>query len=560
MGYALIWVEGMAAMFLLVALLTARSARYARRFRQWMLPLLAALPILLVASILALLTGALRFSKTRDYPLPHDWFLYTLSWTLVFLVGTTVVLVRGLRRTPEEAVPLASSWPPGRLALALAGALVLLAITLSNLDLAMKVQLAEARTEAGAVLLAMEPPAVPDKDNAAPLYEEAFAAITPRENLPPRWKNVMKAWQDYEYQHFDRYWEVGRRAGEFDWHDKDLRAFLSSQERGLTLLRRAAALPGCRFQSDHAAARLDWDQWLSPPTIHWPYGSELLRLDACIKAVDGQTQAALEDVKAILGMARHSAFAMASLEKIGLDTLASILHLAPVPVAQLRKLALDDPDYLQDVTRIEATYALLTLMVLLPEQSARWYWEWSKEFLQRKGPLPAGYDSPFWFEATVMPLWRVYVGPDDLLYIRRAFGDYLQAQRKPAEKTYGNWLDFQNALDSKPGGLWYFRYMKTRIVADVRHDCDVTTLRRMVRVALPLVEYKTKHGKYPPTLEALRPDFLPQPPRDPWDGGSLHLKNTNTGTMLFTDRNHKGEPMLSPDSSRHRRDVVVWLP
>jgi hypothetical protein len=97
-------------------------------------------------------------------------------------------------------LPPARNWPRARLALALAGAVVLFAITLSNMDLAVKLQLAEARAEASAVLLAMIPPPIADKDNAAPLYAEAFAALTPRERIPARWKERMDSWRQKEWQ------------------------------------------------------------------------------------------------------------------------------------------------------------------------------------------------------------------------------------------------------------------------------------------------------------------------------------------------------------------------
>src|SRR5207245_938049 len=110
--------------------------------------------------------------------LPSDWFFYTLSWLLAGLLGVILVCRRGLQRQ-ADGVAAALSWPRGKLLLGLAAAVVLFAITLSNLDLAVGLQIAAARAEAGDVLLAVTPPRVPDKDNAAPLYRKAFAALAP---------------------------------------------------------------------------------------------------------------------------------------------------------------------------------------------------------------------------------------------------------------------------------------------------------------------------------------------------------------------------------------------
>ena len=536
------WIEGLAAMLLLVALAVALSTRWTRRLWQLALPLAVSSLILLPAATLTWLAGFHKFNQEYRGLLPHDWFVYCLGWSLAFVVGAGVILSRGLKRTSSEQIPAARSWPRGRLALALAGAFILYAITLSNADLEMKMQLSETRREAGAVLVAMKPPTVPDKDNAAPLYEEAFAAITPMESLPARWQGAMKAWQQEAFQYATR--EVGRRILPFNWKDKDLRAFLSSQERGLALLRRAAAKPGCSFQQYRTSPLTEAEKWFTPPAIRWHYGCQLLSLEAHVKAADGDTQAALDDVKALLAMARHVTLSPASPEDMGLEALVDIMHLARVPIQQLRPLSLDGPDYLHEFPRVEATYALLLLVLLYPEQPRQWHFDWA----------------PSWLYGSVLPLWRVYMGPDDLLFIQRAFRDYQQAHRESSAATPFNWSYLYSSLQNQPGGVWYVRYMKPKIESEARYGCDVTTLRQMVRLVVALAEYKAKHGKYPEQLQALRPDFLDQLPSDPWDGGALRMKRTDKGTMLFTDRNNKGEPLLSPNHRWQRGDIVLWLP
>src|SRR5206468_4272430 len=96
------------------------------------------------------------------YPVRYAW-----SWAVALAVGSAVVLLLGLRRTGPDEAPAARTWPRARLAVALAAALAVDYITFANLDLAVKVELAAVRAEAGARALALSPPRVPDRDNAA---------------------------------------------------------------------------------------------------------------------------------------------------------------------------------------------------------------------------------------------------------------------------------------------------------------------------------------------------------------------------------------------------------
>src|SRR5439155_7316740 len=111
--------------------------------------------------------------------------------------------------------------------------------TVTNIDLAVKVQMAAERTEAGARALAVAQPRLPDHDNAAPVYQQAFDALLPRE--------VVSAEKSEEW--FGQS-VLGRRRPTVDPKSKELRAFLDRRRAGLTLLRRAADMPDCSFDRD----------------------------------------------------------------------------------------------------------------------------------------------------------------------------------------------------------------------------------------------------------------------------------------------------------------------
>lgn len=572
MGYALIWIEGLAAMLLLIALLAACSARWPRRFLQLALPLLTALAILSLAAVLTCRIALLKFRGFYCHDLvPHDWFAYTLSWTIVFLAGVWMIISRGLKRTAGERTPPACSWPRGRLTLALAGTVLLFVITLSNLDLAMKVQLAEARAEAGAVLLAMTPPPLDNKDNAAPIYQQAFTALTPIENLlprwdqrrpPPRWKQQMRTWTREVWQQ-PLHWNFPDPFDLYcDWRDKDLKEFLQSQERALTLLRKAASKPACRFAQRDPLNFFDGAKRRYLSESHFSQAAQLLALDARVQAAAGNSRTAVEDIAAILGTARHTSDL--AVEKDAWQTLSAVLHLSsPKPDELARLLRSKDESYLQLFPKTRASYALRILSTLSPEWPSYWFWDLTRElpFLHRTGqPMPPGYEAPFWFEATIVPLWRVFLAPDELLWIHHSLKECRDFLASPEQQPFADWQELVRALSAQQGGWLYVNAMRPRLESTALLACDVTTLRRMARIAVALMAYRTKHGKQAKTLEELTPAFLDHLPNDPWDGGPLHMRQTEKGIQLYTLRNGTENPIISPDTAAQRRDILFYLP
>lgn len=561
MGYALMWIEGLAAMLLLLALSVACSARRRRRFAQFALPLAVLFPILGLALLLTWEAGFLRFHFHGL--VPHDWFFYTLSWTIVFTASAIRMLSRGLKRVGAEPIPPARGWPRGRLGLALAGALVLFAITLSNLDLAVKMQLAEARSEASSLLLAMTPPPVPDKDNAAPLYEEAFAALTPLERLPARWKERMERWKWKELRGLGYKWEFPDRLFHyFDLRDKEWKALLDSQTKGLALLRRAASKPLCRFppSDPHTlfyGAVLLYD---SEPRSHFAQATQLLALDARVRAATGDARTALDDIVALLGIARHTSDA--GVEKEGWAALAAVLQLSAPPANDLsRLLHVEGVSYLQQVPKFQSGFALRILIGLRTDWPTVWLWHLSREvpFLHRKGqPMPEGYEAPWWFEDAIIPLWRAYLLPDELLFLQRSLRECRQALQSPQPQQFADWPELIRSIEEQKSGF-FLKDIKVRLGSIARFSCEVTTLRRMSRLAIAQKMYQAKHGKFADSLDELTPAFLDRIPTDPWDNGRIYSKRTEKGVMIYTLRNGTEEPVLSTTRSKPRLDVVFHI-
>src|SRR5262245_7442171 len=146
MGRALVLVEALAAALLLVGLVAAWSARSPRGLGRWLLPLAAAALVAVPAGVTAYGLGYLNQMATVSL----TSFVTMVVWTVTFLVGSLLVAAAALRAASDPA----RAWSARSLAVGFAAAAILTAITLSNLDVAVKGQLASLRVEAGAKALA----------------------------------------------------------------------------------------------------------------------------------------------------------------------------------------------------------------------------------------------------------------------------------------------------------------------------------------------------------------------------------------------------------------------
>jgi hypothetical protein len=227
-----------------------------------------------------------------------------------------------------------------------------------------------------------------------------------------------------------------------------------------------------------------------------------------------------------------------------------------------RLLQVESTPYLREFPKVQNVFALRILVSLLANWPAGWFWDLTREvpFLHRTGQrMPEGYEAPWWFESTIVPLVRVFLFPDDLLFIQRSLRESRQALQSPPSQPFADWQELKRSLEEQKGGYLFLGPWKTRLEAMARFACDVATLRRLSRIAIALKAYQAKHGNYPESLEELKPAILERIPTDPWDGGRLHSKRTEKGVVIYTLRNGTDKPVLSPNTSKERRDIVFHL-
>jgi hypothetical protein len=372
----------------------------------------------------------------------------------------------------------------------------------------------------------------------------------------------METWKKKEWQQ-NNHWDIpGHLLDDFDWRDKEWHEFLHSQDRALTLLRKASSKPACRFPQRDPLTFFDGAGRRYAPEPPFSQAAQLLALDARVQAMRGDTRVAVDDIAALIAIARHTSDL--AVEKEGWETLGAVLHLSVPKTDELVRLSESEGEpYLRLFPKIQAAYALRILVMLSPKWSSYWFWDMTKEvpFLHRKGqPMPEGYEAPFWFETAVMPPFRIFLASGELRFIQRSLKECQESLHDPERQIFADWRELLHSLSHQEGGWFYVRWMKPRLEGTARWACDVTTLRRLVRLAIALTAYKAKHGKYANTLDELTPAFLDRLPTDPWDGGRLHMKRTEEGVILFTLRNGTDKPILAPDTAAQRRDIIFHLP
>jgi hypothetical protein len=540
MGYLLFWIESLAAALLFLAVITACAAHWPRRYGQRLVPIVVLVLLGLAAGGLTWAIGYFRFHLGIAY-MP---FISVLVWSVLMLGGGVVLLARGLRSVGDPPVPVARSWSRGKLALALGLVLMLDGITFSNMDLAVKMQLASLRAEAGARTLALLPPRLPDRDNAALLYQQAFEVLPGPETVPDLWKGKEAAWTTYD------------RAA-FDPADKQLREMLGGQERGLALLRQAAALPGCWFEHDHFQS---FDMLL-PELQRLRQAAMLLAYDALSKAGRGESRPALQDVAAIYGIAGHinepnliSLLVAAHLDALGNRVLADVLGLtAPLP-EDLALLSREDRphyrNYLHRACRMEEASGGLALFALFSTEASgsgvgtRW--------LEEEG-LPHG------LVLLRSPVYRVFLLADDLAAYRRTMQEIQELALRPYHQAHADWVAWDLSLRSRRRGI------VTSLIIPAGDHCAANAAegdawRQLGRLALALETYRARKGGYPDRLDDLVPDTLPRIPIDPFDGQPLRWKRNGQDLVLYSiGRNLKDDGGVETDELGKKADLVLRL-
>jgi hypothetical protein len=359
------------------------------------------------------------------------------------------------------------------------------------------------RLEAGAKALAITPPRILDRDNAAPIYQEAGATsgqFSKGRGLDESWSNDLR---------------------KIDFSDQKLIEFINSSQSVLRLLRQGASM---------AVARFDWDssdpKQLLPEVQFLREGAEVLILDAMFRIHQGDSVAAAADLSAVFAISNQLdgpylivVLIAIAIEARGIEALEAALANAKGDPEDLVKLKLAR----------NSTYRTRLLRSLRLESQTMAPALFAHIAL-------AGYDldrtwslksNPIFSDPVFQSFWRVFLLEDDLTSSLRRWERMRALAARPYCEVRESWERFH--LDDAEGlgvltrilaGL--FRSLargnasSMATAADARHDLAVT--------GLAAKRYQIATGRFPEKLENLVPEFLDHVPADPFGAGPLHIK------------------------------------
>jgi hypothetical protein len=497
MERTLFYLECLAALLLAGAALAACAPRSARpRRRRLLLALAVAVPVLPLLAWAAF-CGVAQFA--------YRWTDTLFAPGLVLLIagtagsGIIVLAGRALRRDMPEA--RAAGWPRGKLLIAAAVASLLAAVTYRNMDLGIGLRLAALRNEAGSIALSVAPARIPDKDNAAFLYEEAVEAMGLRQG--DKVLSAIPGWQ--------KRWDEKGTGSSFDPSDEELRRFLSGQEPALSILRRAARMPGCWFPNRHTDFR-------PSPAMPKMAAGKLLAFDARSRFASGDIPGAIEDLNALFVLGDRLAESADFLgliiaitgDSLAFQTLGVLLAERELTEAGLEGLRIEE----------NTSFRRAFERAMRMEESAMLF-----AFTQLLGDLPSGMSGGSTCFLLSSP-YRVFLLEEDLAGYRSSWDRQMRREMGPP------WKAPEPSGDEWPVGL-LSKMLIIRVGGWSKKADESDARRACTRVVLAL-NRAAAAGLIPEKLEELVPAQLARVPVDPFDGKPIKYLRKDGEVVVYS--------------------------
>jgi hypothetical protein len=386
--------------------------------------------------------------------------------------------------------------------------------------------------------MALAPPRLADAQNAAVTYRKAFTALGLNSTRPAEWT-------EYDRSAFDA--------------DKEMQEFVGSRQRGLALLREAAAMPQASFDRDLSGDTSPVDI-LVPELPLLREGAKLLAYDALARAGRGDAKGAIDDVAAIFGIARHIRYPLlidvltaAAVERTGAKVLEDVLAVAPPKPEDLAKLtaAAGEPfrEHLRRTFAMEEAWGMAAIAMIATGRAGG------------SADIAAVTPMDKFGEAMLdSAVYRVFFLEEDLAAYRRHMRTMRDNAAQPGPAMLDGFDKHDQAIRSTRGGgvLAGLLLPAAWRVAYAALDGDAG--RGLARLAAGCAAYKAKHGKYPEKPAELVPEFLPEVPADPYDGRPLRLKRADGGLVLYSlGRDRKDDGGRPEDDKKESGDLVFRL-
>jgi hypothetical protein len=522
MGHFLFFVFVVASCLLWSAACTAAAARtqrpWLRRLLEgvaWSAPVAALLPFVAFTAFLA-------FWK----PMPTNWFGPTLATFLSALIGGIWIVWAGLARAnakplraEAEPVLLAARWPVVGLAAAFVMAKAVSFGTLLFIDNAVAAQAPYLRLEAGQLMQANIPPVVPDSQNSAPLYRQAFAALDADPALQSDESPLTK-------------------ATTIDVANPAVTETLARHAATLDLIRRAADRDTCRFQRDWTRPSIDM---LLPEMQSLRTAARLLVLDARREAADGNAADALHDVARIQRIGRHASnepLLISNLVGLAIDTMALDTFAKVLPTLRKSDLAALDSSDIRDLVTTPPAMAshyygeeAFGLSTFADMTDSRFGVMNALEMFANQPQRP--------FLSRILPLtllYRVFFLESDLTGYRSIMHKYQQlaagSEPYPEVKKKTDAME-KELWDRSPG-------MMTSLIMPAlggvfRAQAQDVARQRAATALVAATRQRLETGTTPTTFEELSTKLVPPASRDPFTADQpLVMKQTDDALLVYS--------------------------
>jgi len=510
MGHVFFYLAVVAACLLWSAAFTVAAARTRPGWvRRVLIAVAVVVPVLSLAPWVYL-TGLLAFGVK----LQANWFAPTLTALLSALVGGVWIVRAGLSPQPS---PAAATWPLVGLAAMFLLAKAVAAGTLLFIDNAVAAEGRMLRVEAAQLIAATLPPAPAADDNAAPLYQRAFAALAADTTLG----EVTSPLQD---------------PLAADPASPEVAATLDRHAATLDLLRRATDWPGCRFDRDWSRPSIDM---LLPELQEMRQAARLLTLAARRAAADGKGAQALADVVRIHRLGMHAAsepilvsgLVGQAIDALALETLADVL-----PRLGEDDLPLLDEDTIRDFVATPIRYQRAFLgeesfgLAMLADLSDGARGASTMELLQSVSDAPRATPFP----GPLSLLYRSFMLPADIAGYRavmRRYQGVVGSMTEPYPQVVKEVTEIENEIKSRRPGV-FAALLAPALSSVVRSQSKGEALHEVAGVLVAATRARLM-GE--PSADSLAPDAIPALPGDRFTADKpLLAKRTDDAWVVYS--------------------------
>jgi hypothetical protein len=407
------------------------------------------------------------------------------------------------------------------------------------------------------------PPEVPDAENAAVVYAEAFQLLDRVEPVTrSRGQKRLGDVQEKALREFLAAKGVSASAASVP----TVRALLDEAAPALERARVAAAMPRCRFP-------VNWEDGAGALFPHYAplrLLSRLLAAHAITEAQEEHVAAAVADLTAIVGIARHAGGEPLLIGQLiqyaclgnALDALDRVMECATLTEAQSRQI--------NELLAALELYGPFERAMQTERCGGMWAFDFARREPARLAQLLGSESNPY---PVLLPrLWLVgkpLLTMDEGLYLRRMRQRIVLA----GERRHIGLREWEKDSQRLP---WYAGMTKIFLpffehAADRRDE----TLARLslARWALALHLYRQHAGRYPARAEEAAQTLRGALPTDPFTGRAFHYRRQGDGYLMYSfgangrddgGRDERDRPRPHPVLSRfpprpdRQYDDVAW--